>query len=247
MTRAKGTLPDADTISPDEKKELVYDVFQNISDTYDKANDVISFGMHRLWKGAMIKDIVSHQPHDILDVASGTGDIALWIAAKNPQAHIVGSALSENMLAVAEKRRQELGLKNVSFSCQNAMQLGFEDNSFDCVVVSFGLRNMPNYRQVVSEMIRVLRPGGHFYCIDSSWPTNPIIKPFFGLYFSHIMPFLGNLVAKAPEEYRWLNESTKAFLTKDALAAMMKECGLKDVAYKSHMFGGAATHHGVKA
>ena len=77
MTRAKGTLPDADTITPDEKKELVYDVFQNISDTYDKANDVISFGMHRMWKGAMIKDIVSHQPHDILEVARGTGDIAL--------------------------------------------------------------------------------------------------------------------------------------------------------------------------
>lgn len=247
MTVQKGTLPDAETISGDEKKELVYDVFQTISPTYDKANDVISFGMHRLWKGAMIKDIVSHHPKDILDVASGTGDIALWIAEKNPQAHIVGSDLSENMLKVAEQRRDERGIKNVEFSVQNAMELNFVDNSFDCVVVSFGLRNMPDYRQVVSEMVRVLRPGGHFYCIDSSQPSNPLIKPFFWLYFSKIMPLLGTLIAHAPEEYKWLNESTKAFLSKDALAQMMRECGLKDVSYKSHMFGGSATHHGVKA
>jgi len=240
------TLPDASTITPEEKEALVYDCFQSISETYDKTNDVISLGMHRFWKGAMIKRIVASAPKDILDVASGTGDIALWIAEKNPQAHIVGSDLSENMLTVAEKRRAEQKLDNVSFQCENAMKLSFEDDSFDVVVVSFGLRNMPDYRQVVSEMTRVLRPGGRFFCIDSSWPTNPIIKPFFGLYFSHIMPLLGNVVAHAPKEYEWLNASTKAFLSKDALAELMRSCGLVDVSYKSHMLGGAATHSGTK-
>lgn len=240
------TVPDAKTIAPDDKKELVYDCFQSISDTYDKTNDVISLGMHRIWKGAMIKRIVAAQPHDILDVASGTGDIALWIAQKNPQAQIVGTDLSENMLAVAEKRRVEAGLENVHFQCENAMQLSFPDGSFDVVVVSFGLRNMPDYETVVREMVRVLRPGGQFFCIDSSWPTNPVVKPFFGIYFSHIMPVMGNIVAHAPEEYKWLNESTKAFLTKDQLAHLMQKCGLKQVSYKSHMLGGAATHHGIK-
>ncbi|MBK5211655.1 MAG: ubiquinone/menaquinone biosynthesis methyltransferase [Coriobacteriia bacterium] len=239
-------LPDAFTITPKEKEAFVYDCFQNISETYDKTNDVISFGIHRFWKDAMIKRIVAFAPKDILDVASGTGDVALWIAEKNPQAHVVGSDFSENMLVVAEKRRAEQKLDNVSFQCENAMEMSFEDNSFDVVVVSLALRNMPDYRQVVSEMTRVLRPGGQFFCIDTSWPTNPIVKPFFGLYFSHIMPLLGNAVAHAPVEYQWLNASTKAFLSKDALADLMRSCGLVNVNYKSHMLGGAATHNGTK-
>lgn len=237
---------DAKTLSPEEKEALVYDVFQNISETYDRANDVISLGMHRLWKRAMLRRIQALNPTDILDVASGTGDIALALAEKNPQAHVVGSDLSENMLNVARRRGEAAGLANIEFRVENAMQLGLADETFDVAVVSFGLRNMPSYEQVLAEMTRVLRPGGTLFCIDSSYPTNPIIKPFFRFYFKYIMPLLGTLIAHAPKEYKWLNASTEAFVSKDELAGLMRKVGLQEVSFKSHMFGGAATHVGTK-
>lgn len=240
-------FPDLKNISEDEKKELVYDVFQNISETYDRTNDAISFGAHRVWKRALIDEIMALKPEAVLDVASGTGDLALWIAREAKEARIVGSDLSENMLKVAEQRRAEEKLQNVEFVVGNAMELPFEDGTFDVSVVSFGLRNMPSYQAVVAEMTRVLKPGGRFYCLESSCPTNKLIKPFFKLYFRYIMPFIGGLFAKAPREYRYLNASTEAFLSKEELAAIMREVGLKDVGYKSHMLGGAATHYGTKA
>lgn len=246
MTDSHHEELDTSNLTPEQKEALVYDVFQNISETYDKTNDVISLGLHRFWKRAMLRRIEALKPTDILDVASGTGDIALALAEKNPSAHVVGTDLSENMLSVARRRADSAHLKNVEFRVENAMQISLADESFDVAVVSFGLRNMPNYEQVLSEMTRVLRPGGHLYCIDSSYPTNPIIKPFFRLYFRYIMPLLGTMVAHAPKEYKWLNASTEMFVSKDELAALMRKVGLTDVSYKSHMFGGAATHSGTK-
>lgn len=236
----------AHSATPAQKEEKVYSVFQNIASGYDKMNDVISFGAHRSWKAQLIKLVTVARYEKILDVASGTGDIALWLAQKNPQASIVASDFSENMLAVTERRCGELGIDNVEISCQNAMAMSFEDDSFDCVVVSFGLRNMADYGDAVSEMIRVLRPGGQFYCLDSSYPTNPLVKPFFKLYFKYLMPALGRLFVSAPDEYKWLNDSTEAFLSKDELVEVMRSAGLKDVSYHSHMFGGAARHSGKK-
>lgn len=246
MAKHENEFPDLKHISGDEKKELVYDVFQNISETYDRTNDAISFGAHRVWKRRLIDQIVDLKPEAVLDVATGTGDLALWIAREVKDAHIVGTDLSENMLKVAESRRKEENLSNVEFIAGNAMELPFEDNRFDVVVVSFGLRNMPDYKAVVAEMTRVLKPEGCFYCLESSYPSSKLIKPFFKMYFKYIMPFIGGLFAKAPREYRYLNASTEAFLSKEELAAIMREVGLKDVGYKSHMLGGAATHFGIK-
>lgn len=236
----------AHNVTPEQKQARVYEVFQSISTDYDKMNDVISFGRHRAWKRAMIDRITAAGHTSILDVASGTGDIALWIAERNPDAQITASDFSENMLKVAEERVASEKIENVSISCQNAMEMDFADESFDCVVVSFGLRNMPDYGQVVREMTRVLRGGGQFYCLDSSYPTNPVIKPFFRMYFKYLMPLLGKYVAKAPDEYQWLNDSTEAFLSKEELTTLMRESGLEKVRYQSFMFGGSALHMGMK-
>lgn len=233
-------------IAPEEKETLVHEVFQRVSEDYDKMNDVISFGMHRGWKRTLIDAITALKPSDVLDVATGTGDIALWIAERNPSARVVGADFSENMLSVAERRLAASPLTNVSFSHQNAMSMSFPDNSFDAVSVSFGMRNMPDYGEVIGEMTRVLRPGGTFFCLESSYPTNPVIKPLFRFYFKQVMPTLGRVIGGAPEEYRYLNDSTEAFLTKEELAALMRERGLEGVSYRSFMFGGAALHSGTK-
>ena len=232
--------------TPQQKTEHVHEVFETISEDYDRMNDVISFGMHRFWKKSLMRDLTRQNASSILDVASGTGDIALWIARENPQAHIVASDFSAGMLAVAQRRITEEGLVNIEISEQDAMRMAFADEVFDASVVSFGLRNMPDYEQVLREMARVTKPGGYVYCLDSSFPTNRFIRPLFKLYFKYLMPLLGRLVVNARSEYAWLYDSTEAFLTKRELADLMRKVGLEDVSVKSHLFGSAARHRGRK-
>ena len=236
----------ARTATPQQKTARVHEIFETISPTYDRMNDVISCGMHRFWKKALVKDLTSQNAARILDVASGTGDIALEIARANTRAHIVASDFSAGMLAVAQQRIAEEGLVIIEICEQDAMAMTFADGTFDASVISFGLRNMPDYAQVLREMARVTKPGGYVYCLDSSVPTNRLIRPFFTLYFKHLMPLLGRLVANAPSEYAWLYDSTEAFLTKRELADLMRAVGLEDVSVKSHLFGSAARHRGCK-
>lgn len=236
----------AHTATPEQKEEHVHDVFESISESYDKMNDVISFGMHRWWKRSLISDLMKRGASDILDVASGTGDIALWIARENPQAHVTASDFSAGMLEVARRRIAEGGYVNVNTCEQNAMQMTFADDSFDCATISFGLRNMPDYAHVLREMARVTKPGGYVYVLDSSFPTNPLIKPFFRLYFKYVMPLLGRLFANSHAEYSWLYDSTEAFLSKRELADLMREVGLESISVTSHLFGSAARHRGQK-
>jgi len=233
-------------LTPEQKQERVYEVFQEISGNYDRMNYVISAGRHGAWKRALIKRVALACPRNVLDVASGTGDIALQLARALPETRIVASDFSENMLAVAERRIEAAGITTIEISCQNAMQMSFPDMSFDAVTISFGLRNMPDYRRVVEQCVRVLRPGGLFACLDASYPTNALVKPFFRLYFAHIMPLIGRVFAKAPAEYQWLADSTEAFLAKPELAQLMQDCGQGAVTWRSFMLGGAALHTGIK-
>ncbi|MCL2882515.1 MAG: ubiquinone/menaquinone biosynthesis methyltransferase [Coriobacteriia bacterium] len=235
-----------ESLTPEAKQERVYEVFQQISGDYDRMNRIISAGRQDAWKRALISRVASVHPRVVLDVASGTGDIALQLARALPHARIVASDFSENMLAVAERRIEAAGVATIEISCQNAMQMSFLDASFDAVTISFGLRNMPDYQQVVAQCVRVLRPAGLFACLDASYPTNALVRPFFRLYFAHLMPWIGRVFAKAPAEYQWLADSTEAFLTKDELAQLMQDCGLGAVSYRSFMLGGAALHTGVK-
>jgi demethylmenaquinone methyltransferase/2-methoxy-6-polyprenyl-1,4-benzoquinol methylase len=233
-------------LTPEQKQERVYEVFQEIYEDYDHMNDIISARRHQAWKRELVARVVSARPRAILDVASGTGDIALALARELPKARIVATDFSCNMLTVAESRFEEAGASSVEISCQDAMHLSFPNESFDAVTISFGLRNMPDYRLVVEQMVRVLRPGGLFACLEASYPTNPLVRPFFHLYFSQLMPWIGRTFIHAPDEYRWLADSTEVFLTKDELAKLIEDCGLGAVHYRSFMLGGAALHTGIK-
>ncbi len=228
------------------KQEKVYDVFQEISVEYDKMNDIISLGQHRRWKNTLLERAKSTRPADILDLCCGTGDISFSLAQAVPGAKVHGVDFSENMLKVARERLEKSGLSNVEFSQGNAMDLSFPDNCFDCVTISFGLRNVADYTKVLQEIFRVLRPGGSLFCLDASYPENKVIRPFFRLYFKYCMPAMGKFFAKSLDEYKWLHDSTEAFLTKVQLRDLFSSIGFGDAGYQSFLFGSAALHWGRK-
>lgn len=161
-------------------------------------------------------------------------------AVSGDPADLDGRAVSTH-LATSKPR------SNLSFVTGNALDLPFEDGSFDAVTISFGLRNMPDYAAVLGEVLRVLGPAGHFFCLEASYPTNRLVVPPFKLYFKHWLPVLGKLIVNSPEQYAWLNTSTEAFLSKDQLAQLMKETGFAGVSYSSYLLGAAALHRGSVA
>lgn len=230
-----------------EKEQMVHAVFEAISQKYDRMNDIISLGMHRGWKRALVDEMSATGPRRILDVCCGTGDLALELARKNPGATVVGLDFSGEMLRVAGERLSRAGRSNISFVEGSAMSMPFGAGEFDCAVISFGLRNLPDYRGAVEALVRVVRPGGGVYCLDSSYPEHPFIRPFYKLYFKHVVSLLGGLLARNRAEYRWLYDSTAQFLTKGDLLRLMKDCGLERCGCKSYLFGAAARHVGFRA
>ncbi|MDR2587685.1 MAG: bifunctional demethylmenaquinone methyltransferase/2-methoxy-6-polyprenyl-1,4-benzoquinol methylase UbiE [Coriobacteriales bacterium] len=244
----EATLPKVTPAAAEEKEAWVYQTFERISGHYDFMNDLESFGLHRAWKHHLVKAVRALAPQQVLDVASGTGDIALALVRTNPQAQVTGFDFSESMLEVARKRANKLAHPpdNLRFVQGNALDMPFEDESFDVVTISFGLRNMSDYQRVCEEMVRVLKPGGTLLCLEASYPTAALVKPAFRLYFRHIMPAMATLITRKPAEYRWLNDSTEAFLSKPQLVYLLQSCGLSDVHYRSFAAGVAALHTGVK-
>ncbi len=231
-----------------EQERTVYGVFQSISGDYDRMNDVISLGMHRTWKRELVDAVCAQRPARVLDVCCGTGDLALALARRLPAASVSGLDFSGEMLAVARRRRDEaLSLVNLDLIQGSAMDLPFADNSFDCVTISFGLRNLPDFEKAVRELVRVVRPGGSVWCLDSFQPDIPAVQPLYKLYFRDLVGLQGRILAKNEAAYRWLYTSTEQFLSKQALLRLFAHCGLERVACKPYLFGAAACHRGFKA
>ncbi len=225
-------------------KEHVHGVFQSVAKQYDAANNRISLGMHHLWKRTLIKEAISVVPKNsgrLLDVCCGTGDITARIAGEYSHVEVTGLDFSSEMLKVAHTRTAKFS--NVELIEGNAMELPFKENAFNAAVISFGLRNTPDYLQVVKEMKRVVCSGGIVACLDASVPSNFIVKPFYTFYYKIIMPTLGGGISKR-NEYKWLYQSTQDFLTKSQLKELFEDAGLKDVSVRSFMCGAAALHVG---
>lgn len=233
--------------SKPSKSERVHSVFEKIYNRYDVMNSIISFQRHKAWRKDVMKRMKVRNGARALDVCCGTGDWTIALAnAAGKNGEVVGLDFSQNMLSVGKEKVKELKLSNISFIHGDAMNLPFDDNSFDYVTIGFGLRNVPDYMQVLREMTRVVRPGGKVVCLETSQPTIPVFKQLYYFYFKHVMPLFGKLFAKSYEEYAWLHESAKDFPDRHTLKKMFEEAGLTNVQVKSYTGGVAAMHMGIK-
>lgn len=229
------------------KEERVHHVFEKIYENYDAMNSVISFQQHKVWRNDVMERMHVEQGTKALDVCCGTGDWSIALAnAVGENGQVIGLDFSKNMLSIAEEKRNALQVEQLELMHGNAMELPFEDNTFDYVTIGFGLRNVPDYMTVLKEMYRVVKPNGKVVCLETSQPEIVGFKQLYFFYFRYIMPLFGKLFAKSYDEYAWLNESTKNFPNKTKLKEMFQEAGYSFVEVKSYTLGVAAMHMGTK-
>ncbi|MFM2129963.1 MAG: ubiquinone/menaquinone biosynthesis C-methyltransferase UbiE [Pseudomonadota bacterium] len=236
-----------------EKAGRVRAVFDSVAENYDLMNDLMSGGLHRLWKTAAVDWLNPRPDARIIDVAGGTADIAMRIvrAAGGPQAvAAAGGAvtvidINAAMMTVGRKRVARAGLAGtIGFACADAEALPLADASVDTYVIAFGLRNVTRTGRALAEARRVLAPGGRFLCLEFSRPRLPLIGPVYDVYSDHVLPWLGRKVAGDGEAYRYLAESIRRFPDQPRLAAMMAEAGFEQVRVRDLAGGIAAMHSG---
>lgn len=229
------------------KEERVHHVFEKIYENYDKMNSVISFQQHIKWRNDTMGKMNVQPGSKALDVCCGTADWTIALAdAIGPSGEVVGLDFSQNMLKIGEEKVKGLGLNYVKLIHGNAMELPFPNDSFDYVTIGFGLRNVPDYLQVLKEMNRVLKPGGIAVCLETSQPTMFGYKQLYYFYFRFVMPVFGKLFAKSYEEYSWLQESARNFPGMKELVSLFEKAGFKEIMYKPYSGGVAAVHIGRK-
>lgn len=229
------------------KAEKVHNVFQNISDKYDQMNSIISFNRHLAWRKDVMRQMNVQKGAEALDVCTGTGDWAFSLAKEvGQEGRVIGLDFSENMLEVAKEKQAEQKAANVTFIHGDAMDLPFEDETFDYVTIGFGLRNVPDYEQVLREMHRVLKPGGIAVCLETSQPTLIGYRQLYYFYFRFIMPLFGKVFAKSYDEYAWLHESAREFPDKEQLKQLFLHVGFTSVQIKGYSGGVAAMHLATK-
>ena len=227
------------------KEQRVHEVFEKISGNYDKMNSVISFQQHKKWREDTMSRMNVKKGSTTLDVCCGTADWTISMGqAVGLEGKAIGLDFSQNMLNVGLGKVKEM--PQIELIHGNAMELPFPDSTFDYITIGFGLRNVPDYMQVLKEINRVLKPGGMFVCLETSQSELPGYKHLFRFYFKYIMPVFGKLFAKSYKEYSWLQESAGDFPGMKELAKMIEQAGFVEVEYKPYSGGAAARHIGMK-
>lgn len=229
------------------KKEQVAEMFNNISKRYDLLNHVLSLGIDILWRKKAIKMLQSENPQLILDVATGTGDFAIEALALKPQ-KVIGVDISEGMLEMGKKKISKLGLENkIELKMGDSEKLLFEDNKFDAVIVSFGVRNFEDLEAGLSDMHRVLKPGGTTVIVEFSKPEAFPFKQGYNFYFKSILPLIGKVVSKDNSAYTYLPESVQQFPYGDEFLDILKKVGFKEAKCKPLTFGISSIYIAKKA
>jgi len=229
-------------VEREKKQTLVQEVFSKVAPKYDVMNDLMSFGLHRIWKNEAINELAPSDADLLLDVAGGTGDISHKFLAAGGQ-HATVLDLNQEMLAEGKKRYPD---DNIDWVHANAEDLPFEDNQFDMYTVSFGIRNVTNIDKALAEAYRVLKPGGKFLCLEFSNVSNDLVKKFYDFYSFKIIPIVGKFVADSPESYSYLVESIRQFPKALEFKKMMTNVGFEEITIRKFSFGVVAMHVGYK-
>jgi demethylmenaquinone methyltransferase / 2-methoxy-6-polyprenyl-1,4-benzoquinol methylase len=233
------------TVAENEKQQKVGEVFHSVAQKYDIMNDVMSAGMHRLWKKFTVETSGVKAGDHVLDIAGGSGDLSKLFAKKvGPTGGVILTDINASMLGVGRDRMLDAGLTIPAAQC-NAEKLPFPDNSFDCVIVAFGLRNMTHKDVALKEMQRVLKVGGRLLVLEFSKVWQPLEK-IYDAYSFKLLPFMGKLIAKDAESYQYLAESIRMHPDQETLKQMMQTAGLSKVDYYNLSAGVVALHKGYK-
>lgn len=240
-----GVVPQKD--SNLSKKEQVADMFDNIAFRYDFLNRFLSAGIDITWRKKAIKQLTNLQPKKVLDVATGTADVALMTYDILKPTNIIGIDISEGMLDLGRQKIAAKGLQNIiQLYKGDSENIGYHDNSFDAITVAFGVRNFQNLLKGLQEMRRVLQPGGKLVILEFSRPKNIVFKQFYNLYMNVIAPSFGKLFAKNKDAYQYLNDSVQAFPEGQTFLTIMHEAGFTQTYLKSLSLGICTIYCGVK-
>lgn len=236
------------SVSPQEKTRLVLDVFDNVASKYDLMNDLMSGGIHRIWKDQLIRQIRPRKHMTFLDVAGGTGDIAFRInKATGGDATIKVCDINASMLEVGRDRAFNKGMvKGMEWIVGNAEKLPIESNSVDVYTIAFGLRNVTHIDDALKEACRVLKPGGRFFCLEFSHVEEPALAKAYDAFSFHVIPRIGQVVAKDRDSYQYLVESIRAFPKQEELRTRLLGAGFGRASVRNLTFGVAAIHEAWK-
>ena len=213
-------------------------MFDRISSKYDALNHLLSLNIDKVWRRKVAKAVAKSAPKTILDLATGTADLAITMAKHNPQARLIGLDISEKMLEIGKSKIKKQNLENqIELRFGDAANLPFEDNSFDVATVAFGVRNFEDLGKGLSEIHRVLKPNGEVVILEFSMPEECPIKQLYRLYFKHILPWMGRIVSKDEKAYSYLPESVEQFPKPTEFQQVLGQYGLKNCLVKQLSFG----------
>lgn len=236
------------TIPLSEKTERVGSVFHSVATRYDIMNDLMSLGLHRLWKRIAVAKCAIRPHHKILDLAGGTGDLTQLLAKRlSNTGQIILSDINNSMLSLGRDKLLDAGCFGpITFVQANAENLPFQDDFFDCIIMGFGLRNVTHKETALKEMTRTLKPGGRVVILEFSQVKNPLLNKMYDAYSFSVLPLLGEIIAKDGESYQYLAESIRMHPDQDTLKAMMESAGLENCEYQNIHQGLVAIHLGFK-
>ena len=236
-----------ETVHAAEKAGKVQGVFNSVAAKYDVMNDVMSIGIHRIWKEAMMDWLAPRCGQTLIDVAGGTGDVSFKFLNRAGAGHATVLDLTENMLVEGRKRAEASEMEqSLDWLVGDAMALPFVDNSFDVYTISFGIRNVTRPEDALSEAFRVLRPGGRLMVLEFSQIPVPLVQKAYDLYSFNIIPAMGKMIANDRDSYQYLVESIRKFPNQETFLNMIRGAGFENVSYRNLSLGIAALHSGWK-
>ena len=234
-------------VAEDDKAGMVHGVFTNVASKYDIMNDVMSMGIHRVWKDALMDWLVPRDGQRLLDVAGGTGDVAFRFLGRAPGASATVLDMTESMLIEGQKRAEAAQMaEKLDWIVGDAMALPFEDNTFDRYTISFGIRNVTRIPDALSEAFSVLRPGGRLMVLEFSQLPNDGLQKLYDLYSFNVIPRMGQLIVGDRDSYQYLVESIRRFPDQETFAQMIRDAGFEQVSFRNLSMGIAALHSGWK-